>query len=530
MSLTRRAFSSGAAAVAVAAGLPTRPSAGEAVLVRRSIGDLTREQSPLIVSFRRGVDEMMRRDVADKTSWWFQANIHDVPDEEISEPLKPLVTYWQQCPHANYFFLSWHRMYLYYFERILRKASGDPNFVLPYWAYENPQQSSLPVAFLPDPDELGSPPTTEPVPPRSRRNPLARAKRFVHVDRRWIGLGDVARDFQAAMALDAFVTDDKLDARQAFGGVRASDAQADQAAGGIESSPHNLVHKAIGLEGDMGSPATAARDPIFWVHHANVDRMWVKWTDPAKGRVPPLDDTVWMTTKFTFVDEDGRDCVMTGADVLDTQLQLGYRYDDDPPRSQRLPLERPPMAVLVPGGKPSPALNARSPADGRLARGPAPQPVVLARTEAMRPLARETRMALPPLSRPAPTSTARITDGGRLRLVLKDVVAREGAPPYDVFLVSGNVTGNRRGVTSVRIGELALFGSGHRGRHAHAGGGATIAFDVAPALAQLARRPGSVRGLSVKLVRRAFPDAAGGEFVPPDPDPPRIGAIELLQL
>jgi hypothetical protein len=63
----------------------------------------------------------------------------------------------------------------------------------------------------------------------------------------------------------------------------------------------------IGLSGDMGSPKAAARDPIFWLHHANIDRMWVGWTDAARGRFAPVDDPVWMSTKFTFVDENGED-------------------------------------------------------------------------------------------------------------------------------------------------------------------------------------------------------------------------------
>jgi hypothetical protein len=35
--------------------------------------------------------------------------------------------------------------------------------------------------------------------------------------------------------------------------------------------------------------------------------------------------------------------------------------------------------------------------------------------------------------------------------------------------------------------------------------------------------------LRVSIVRRSFANAAGGEFTPADPDPPRIGSIELLQ-
>src|SRR6266513_2498576 len=65
-------------------------------------------------------------------------------------------------------------VYLHFFERIARKASGDPDFVLPYWSYDDPAQSSLPTAFLPDDDEFKKG-DKEAVPPLSRRNPLARA-------------------------------------------------------------------------------------------------------------------------------------------------------------------------------------------------------------------------------------------------------------------------------------------------------------------------------------------------------------------
>jgi hypothetical protein len=54
---------------------------------------------------------------------------------------------WNQCEHGSFYFLSWHRMYLYFFDRILRAASGDPSLVLPYWDWTNPMQRTLPVPF-----------------------------------------------------------------------------------------------------------------------------------------------------------------------------------------------------------------------------------------------------------------------------------------------------------------------------------------------------------------------------------------------
>ncbi|RDL40017.1 uncharacterized protein BP5553_04357 [Venustampulla echinocandica] len=44
--------------------------------------------------------------------------------------------------------------------------------------------------------------------------------------------------------------------------------------GALESRPHAVVH--AGVSGDMG-PATSPNDPIFFLHHTMVDRIWWLW-------------------------------------------------------------------------------------------------------------------------------------------------------------------------------------------------------------------------------------------------------------
>lgn len=43
----------------------------------------------------------------------------------------------------------------------------------------------------------------------------------------------------------------------------------------IEDGPHNTVHDNIGI--DMGALTTAANDPIFYLHHGMVDKLWARW-------------------------------------------------------------------------------------------------------------------------------------------------------------------------------------------------------------------------------------------------------------
>jgi hypothetical protein len=74
--------------------------------------------------------------------------------------------------------------------------------------------------------------------------------------------------------------------------------------GMVESQPHNLVHDAVG--GYMGD-FFAGVDPIFWLHHANVDRLWDVWWFELGGIMTPMySATPWIVENFTFFcDENG---------------------------------------------------------------------------------------------------------------------------------------------------------------------------------------------------------------------------------
>src|SRR3954468_4980896 len=99
---------------------------------------------------------MRSRKPSDPRSWFFQAAIHGVTEHAIAEAAAadPGVAkvdqdkFWNRCPHFESLgapsadFLIWHRAYVYYFERILKDASGEPDFALPYWNYLEPGQQT----------------------------------------------------------------------------------------------------------------------------------------------------------------------------------------------------------------------------------------------------------------------------------------------------------------------------------------------------------------------------------------------------
>lgn len=235
----------------------------------------------------------------DPRGWTYQANIHGF----VTGPAKPA---WATCQHGSFFFLSWHRMYLYYFERICRAASGNPNFVLPYWNYEPATQRLLPPAF------------------RVTGSPLYDANRSAGINAGTAGIPAADADPSVALASPTFIGTGP-------GGFGGGSIPAPQhfagAYGQLESRPHNRVHNDIG--GDMGDPNRAAGDPIFWLHHANIDRLWSLWRRLDATHTNPS-TAPWTTAAFTFFDETGAAVTLTGTQVVNTVTQLHYRYDTDP--------------------------------------------------------------------------------------------------------------------------------------------------------------------------------------------------------
>jgi hypothetical protein len=311
--MNRRQFiataSATAGAVALSGSLP-RSLAAEAaprgaaatLYVRQNINAFTAAQ---VADLRAAVSAMMSRPTSDPTSWMFQANIHGTTGAN-SNPT------WSTCQHGSFFFFSWHRMYLYYLERILRAASPSKQLSLPYWAYAPNANRSLPTPY---------------------RTPKTGNSLFVEDRNDGINDGvEIGPEFLTwclAYTRVPFFSPPGQNPTLTFGGgFVPAPVHFASVYGQLERLPHNTVHTQVG--GLMGDPDTAAQDPIFWAHHANVDRLWEGWLAQGGGRANPTGDATWMNTPFHFYDENRNPVTLTGAQVLHTATQLGYRYDAMP--------------------------------------------------------------------------------------------------------------------------------------------------------------------------------------------------------
>jgi len=282
-------------------------------VTRRNATSLSGDPNALAV-LEATVGEMKARskkDPADPKGWLSIANAHRdfcaIPMGAVDQI------------HFCWWFLSWHRAYITITERKLREIAGDQNIAYPYWNWSSERR--IPTIF----SRPGS--------------PLADAIRFTP-DR---GLKDPEVDFfpddpvkgplvVAALGATFFEAKLKADIRHSFGGIARPNGANDFGNNRLEGVPHGPVHNYVGGEdasgqsGDMADFATAGRDPIFFAHHGNLDRLWEIWRqDPKRRATEPTSDD-FLKHEFPFTWLDGTTVTVAVSDTLDT-TKLGYVYD-----------------------------------------------------------------------------------------------------------------------------------------------------------------------------------------------------------
>lgn len=336
-SLTRRAALTGALALAAVPWEVLPGLAQTAPLMRRS---LTASDFPLAIleSFKRAIRAMLALPPSDPRNWYRQALVHLL-----------------DCPHANWWFLPWHRGYLYHFEAICRELSGDPAFALPFWDWTSAPQ--VPDVLF---DDVLTPthalyeesletfrPKFEPViaelwnglGPEQRKQLALRdcvspadvwellesyyctREEARRQTREKPELPDWARTEVGAERVEAALAPKRF---EDFGSAPAEHHHQRSALAMLESAPHNNIHNAVGGGPGFMSELLAPIDPVFWLHHANVDRLWDLWTrrERKAGRTGlPANAERWKREPFLFFPNGDA----SAGSYLDIDT-LGYSY------------------------------------------------------------------------------------------------------------------------------------------------------------------------------------------------------------
>jgi tyrosinase len=177
--------------------------------------------------------------------------------------------------HTNDRLLPWHRVYVLLFEEALHNY--HPDVCVPYWDWTKPEEQHFPDWLA------GELPT------------VITPTKTIHVLRAPQPDGNLASYVSgtaAAMALTSY---------------------------GAFTSPINGIHGSVHVwvGGTMSSYDSPA-DPVFWLHHGNLDRLWWKWyNDPAAGnhQNPPLTGMDAIFDPWTYTEADTRNII-----------SLGYKY------------------------------------------------------------------------------------------------------------------------------------------------------------------------------------------------------------
>ncbi len=226
--------------------------------------------------------------------------VRDLPPTDLISWTKLVAQHCIRCArsyptnvHYNWQFPTWHRGLLYFLERQMRIMSKNDSLRLIYWDWENKNSRVMPAIY----GELNQP---------------------LYWANRYLGplsfpLPDEDVNVQPLLALPTF---------EQFGGTAAQR----QPVPALYSGPHANVHNAFANptgappQGDMANLQYSPRDPLFYAHHSNIDRVWSSWSAIAGHKNPDFGND-----KVYFYDENRKWRYVLMNDLRD-ERKLGYQY------------------------------------------------------------------------------------------------------------------------------------------------------------------------------------------------------------
>ncbi|MCL7024110.1 hypothetical protein MKW94_002728 [Papaver nudicaule] len=295
------------------------PSASEPLRVRKAAHKYNKDD---VAKFEAAIAAMKALPAHDPWSFGQQATIHctfcnGAFDQVGSKNLLQI--------HGSWIFHPWHRYYLYFWERILGKLIGDDTFAIPFWNWDTPEGMYIPEMYK----KSGSPLED------TNRN----KDHYTSVIDYKYSLGDPN---PTPAQIDEVVTrnlaeldsifKETLQLPALFMGKAQRGGEAAANAPGRNESLHGVMHTWVGPVTtpyhDMGNFATAGRDPLFFGHHGNVDRMWDIYSK-LRGQKVEFRDPDYLESSFIFYDEN-RQVVNVKVKDCPTPESLRYSYSPEP--------------------------------------------------------------------------------------------------------------------------------------------------------------------------------------------------------
>jgi len=266
---------------AVATGTPSAQQPATPLRFRRSAEKLTAGQ---LRALRDAFSKVYP--ISDERGYQFYAGIHGYP----------LPAYCDMAHGHPEYFLPWHRAYLYFFERALRRQNADAALAWWDWTSSGSQANGIPKAYA---DKQAG----------TKANPLFNAK----VNAAAVDQGKKRGDPRPSTTerFPGQPGTEPLPTAQWLTRLIENHPDFTDFSNRLEKV-HGDVHVWVG--GHMSDIGFAAYDPIFWAHHTMIDRVWSLW-QIRWGKTPPA----------AALDQALSPFPMTVRQTLSTQA-LGYDY------------------------------------------------------------------------------------------------------------------------------------------------------------------------------------------------------------
>ncbi|RVM19655.1 tyrosinase family protein [Sinorhizobium meliloti] len=264
--------------------------------VRRRLSTLN-DDDPFFSAYGRAIELMHQEPETSPLSWVAQARIHA-----------------DYCEHGTLEFFPWHRPYLSLFERICGALIGDASFALPYWHWGD-NNGRIPAPFFAN----------------GPLNIVSWNDSGSYVGQKWGPINTVPYRYARA---DFGLKDGPLAGQFTDSALRAIEsAPSFDLLSGLTENPHGTVHVFVGGNPNFNlgtqrghfSSGLSPLDPIFWLHHANVDRIWAQSPIAISDQTSTIGD-VTKTYSGMFFDENKQPVSAVLGSVFDINGQ-DYTYD-----------------------------------------------------------------------------------------------------------------------------------------------------------------------------------------------------------